>query len=162
MKPIVLVGFMGSGKSAVARELGPKLQRSVVDLDADVERKAGMKISEIFETHGEESFRKIESEELAKAIAKGDVIIACGGGVVLARQNREALCESTVIYLRAKPETLVARVGDTNHRPLFKAHAINELLEEREHLYAEVADVIVDTDELSPVEVADRIAREAT
>src|SRR5262245_1009332 len=118
---IVLVGLMGSGKSTVARALAQRLHRPVVDSDAEIEAKTGRTVREIFATDGEAAFRALETESLQAALDSDEPsVIAAAGGVVLSATNRAALraADARVVWLRAEPELLVARVAGGDHRPL--------------------------------------------
>lgn len=145
---------MGSGKSSVARRLGPRLGRAVIDLDADIEHRAGRSIAEIFELEGEAAFRRVETAALAEALRSAtSAVIATGGGVVVTEANRAALAESgaAVVWLRARPATLAARTGADQRRPLLGEDPQARLAEldvERAPLYADVAQMVVDVDDL--------------
>ena len=117
---IVLVGFMGAGKSTVGRWLSRKLFWQLLDTDAMIEARAGMTISEIFAVRGEEAFRSTETEVLAGlARMRSPVIISTGGGMPLRAENRAALRSlGRVVYLRVKPETVCARLAGDTTRPL--------------------------------------------
>ena len=117
---VVLVGMMGTGKSAIAPLLGRHLGRPVVDLDERIEARTGTTIPELFEGAGEEAFRAAESAALAEVLAGAvPAVVAAGGGVVVAPANRALLARrAQVVWLRARPETLAARVGGAEGRPL--------------------------------------------
>jgi shikimate kinase len=161
MKNIVLTGFMGTGKTAVSRELARLTGFAQVDVDSEVEKAAGMTISEIFARFGEPRFRDMETEEVKKAAAGRNVIISTGGGVVMRQDNMDALrTTGVVVCLRATPETILKRTGKDSSRPLLQVEdplgKINELLALRRPYY-EKADIMVDTDGKSPPEVAEEI-----
>jgi len=167
---LLLVGMMGSGKSTVARLVAGRLGRPHVDTDEEVERVAGMSVSEIFSTRGEAAFRAEEARALATVLA-GAVpsVISVGGGIVLHPEPRAALRRGgTVVWLRARPETLARRVGRHAQRPLLvgaaggPAAALARIDAERRALYEEVADVVIDVDDLAPGAVADRVLELAT
>jgi shikimate kinase len=152
-KNIVLIGFMGSGKSMIARELGRRLQREVVATDRLVEAKAGKTIGETFESKGEAHFRKLESGIIKEAALRRGVIIDCGGGVVCVKENLKFLKASGIVfYLKASPEVLYERIKDEKHRPLLNTPdplgRIKELLNQRLPLYNQ-ADHIIDANDAS-------------
>lgn len=152
---------MGTGKSAVARELGRRLRRPVVEMDAEIERREGMAISRIFADKGEEYFRAQErklAEELSHTSGR---VIACGGGVALDPKNLEALSRHGVLFLlTATPEEILRRLEGQTHRPLLEGadrrRRIEELLTAREPYYRRVKER-VETTGLTPGRVADRI-----
>ncbi len=160
---IWLVGMMGAGKSAVGALLAERLGRGFVDTDALIERTAGIRIAELFRREGEAAFRKREREAIEK-VAGGALVVALGGGAIAQPGVRERIAESgTVVYLRARPETLLGRVGEALDRPLLQGlsredrlRRIAELLAERRPNY-EQASIVVDTDGLAPGEVANAI-----
>lgn len=159
---IYLIGFMGVGKSAVARELKQKLSLPLIEMDQEIENRQGLKISEIFAQHGEAFFRDLESN-LIREIADGDgAIVSCGGGAVLRKENVEAMQQSgMVILLTAKPETVLERVKAFSHRPLLKGRmhvdGIRELMEQRKPAYETACQYSVTTDGKHPVEIAEEI-----
>ena len=159
---LVLVGMMGSGKTTVGRALAGRLGWAFVDSDALVESSTGSTVAELFASGGEEAFRAEESRVLAEVLATtAPVVVATGGGAVLAEGNRTLLAESAVvIWLRAEPSTLAARVGRGKGRPLLAGDpeaTLADLDELRRPIYEEVAQVVVDVDDLEPAMVADRI-----
>lgn len=144
---IFLVGPMGSGKSTIGRCVAKALTKPFVDLDEEIERRTGADIDWIFEKEGESGFRKRESEILAELASQNDIVLATGGGVVLAPENRKRLMrEGTVVYLNVSPDLLYRRLRHDTKRPLLqvgdKQLAIASILEEREPLYREVADLV--------------------
>ena len=169
---VLLVGMMGAGKTTVGRLLARQLGWRYVDSDDEVEAATGRSVKELFEAGGEQAFRPLESEVLAAAL-EGDrpAVVSVAGGAVLDPVNRELLRSAgTVVWLRATPETLLEHVrSDTSasaarptadHRPLLDrdpAGTIARLERERRPLYAEVAELVVDVDELGPEAVADRV-----
>jgi shikimate kinase len=162
---VVLVGMMGVGKTTVARVLGDRLGRGVLDSDAMIEQRTGRTVREIFATDGEPAFRALETEALVEALASPvPTIIAAAGGVVLSRANRAVLKESgaKVVWLCADPATLVERVKLAGHRPLLDddpAGTLQRMFREREGLYREVADAIVLVDHRSAGEVVEAVLR---
>ena len=158
---ITLTGFMGSGKTTVGKVLADFLGCPFMDLDDLVVKKAGKSIPDIFAQDGEPAFRELEAQVLRKTVAKyaeSAAVLALGGGAVLAPASAALLHEKTVcIYLRATLDTLLARLeGETAGRPLADA-SLADRLASREPIYEETAHVIIDTDGLSPDEVADEI-----
>jgi shikimate kinase len=163
---IWLVGMMGAGKSAVGARLAERLGLRFVDTDAEIEREAGASVAELFEREGEEGFRARERAAVA-AVAGQRAVVALGGGAVAQPGARERLAAcGTLVWLRARPETLAARVCEqAEERPLLKGLAPSErrerlakLLTEREPHYA-AATVVVDTDAPSADAIADQLAR---
>ena len=158
---ITLTGFMGSGKTTVGKVLADFLGCPFMDLDDLVVKKAGKSIPDIFAQDGEPAFRLLEAQVLRKTVekyAESTAVLALGGGAVLAPASAALLHEKTVcIYLRATLDTLLARLeGETAGRPLADA-SLADRLASREPIYEETAHVIIDTDGLSPDEVADEI-----
>lgn len=158
--------MMGSGKSEVGRKLALVLGRRFVDCDELVAADAGRSIPDIFEAEGEAGFRRRESETLAAVLTGVEAaVIATGGGVVTVAANRALLAGAAVFWLRARPEVLAARVGDGSGRPLLASggggalERMRQLIAEREPWYREVADVIVDVDDLSTSQTATAVAR---
>lgn len=158
---VVLIGMMGSGKSSVGRLLADWLGVRLNDIDATIEYEAGRGIPKIFEEWGEGRFRELERETIARAVLDRPCVIATGGGAFADPVNREALKSGgVVIYLRASPERLVARVRHASKRPLLlnadPMARIRELLAQREPCYLQ-ADHVIDTDDLRGDEVVAKI-----
>jgi shikimate kinase len=159
---VVLVGMMGAGKTTVGRELASRLGWRFLDSDAMVEASTGSTVSELLTSKGEAAFRTEESRVLAEALTEdGPAVVSAAGGTVLSPANRELLATaSAVVWLRADPATLAARVGSGAGRPLLDGDPAAKLIEldaVRRPLYAEVADVIIDVDSLDPATVVDKI-----
>ena len=154
----VLLGFMGSGKTTIAR----KLDSDFVDMDALLEDRLGMPIARFFEEKGEVAFRQLEEEVLADLL-KTDKVISTGGGVVISPRNRALLKQNPDnIYLKADFETLYQRISaDTvNQRPLFlnnSKEALEIIFNERQAWYEEVASRVVDVSKLSPEEIIEEL-----
>ncbi|HAG05177.1 MAG TPA: shikimate kinase [Lachnospiraceae bacterium] len=151
-KNIVLIGFMGSGKSTVGRRLSMLLKRELIDTDDFIEKREGMKISEIFEEKGEPYFRQIESELCKRFNAPASKIIATGGGVIRNDENMRALKEGgCVVYLCATPEAILKNLQYDNTRPLLagenKQERVRELMEQRRPFYEKYADITIDVSE---------------
>ena len=154
----VLLGFMGAGKSTIARGLDPDF----VDMDVMLEERLGMPIARFFAEKGEAAFRQIEEEVLADLL-KTDQVISTGGGIVISPRNRDLLKEnSDNIYLKADFETLYQRISvdKDNQRPLFLNNSKEDLaaiFDERQAWYEEVANKIVDVSSLSPEEIIEEL-----
>jgi shikimate kinase len=153
---VVLIGLMGVGKSTVGRRLAKELERPFADVDELVELAAGRAIPAIFRVDGEEAFRRLETEVLADLVDRADpLVVAAGGGAVSRPENRALLPgRATVVWLRASAAFLTRRT-DPAHRPLLAvdpAGTLARLQAEREPLYAEVADVVVDVEPFHSVD----------
>ena len=163
-RTIWLVGMMGAGKSSVAAELGKRLGLPVFDTDALVEAEAGMRIPEIFAREGEGGFRARERRAIAGLAGRAAVVALGGGAIAQPGVAEELATGGTIVYLRARPETLAERVGCAAGRPLLagldaprRSAKLAELLADRRRSY-ERADRVVDTDDRSVREVADAVA----
>ena len=159
---IFLIGLMGAGKTSVGRLLARRLNKTFYDCDHEVERATGVRIPVIFEIEGEAGFRARESRMLAELAHSTDVVLATGGGAVLAAENRKVLAEhGTVVYLRASPHELWQRTRHDRNRPLLQTAnplaKLTELYGQRDPLYREIADVIVDTGNQSVSSLAHRL-----
>ena len=151
---IVLIGFMGAGKTTVGRLVARELGREFVDTDTLVERMARLQIAEIFQREGEEGFRRREVVAIDRAIAVPSRVVAVGGGAVLSADNRTALKQAgLLVYLRATPETLAGRLTGVTDRPLLntgdRVGRIRDLLVARGPIYETAGDVAIDTDRLN-------------
>lgn len=161
---VALVGLSGSGKSTVAPLLATRLGGLVVvDLDREVEARRGCTVAEVFEQHGEATFRSEEAAALEAALAGPGAVIATGGGIVLDARNRAALrAQATTVWLRGDPGELGARLVDSSEaRPLLDGDpvfALTRLAEERDALYADVAHEVVDVGGADPLTVAAEIS----
>lgn len=160
---LFLVGPMGAGKSTLGSLLAERLGMRFTDLDAAIERAAGMSVARIFATEGEAGFRLRETRALAAASAGDGLVLACGGGVVLAAGNREMLRErGFVIWLDAGVDLQLARLADDGTRPLLAAADRRERLEslarQRDPLYREVADLRLACTAASPAVAAVELA----
>lgn len=147
---IYLIGMPGSGKSTIGRSLAKYLQLSFVDADSALTVRTGVAIATIFELEGEAGFRLREAASLAELSTRSGILVATGGGVILRADNREKLRSTgVVIYLRAKIDDLWARTRNDNKRPLLRAEnpraILAAMLDTRESLYTEIADLIVET-----------------
>ena len=149
-KNIVLVGFMGSGKSLTSNKLARALNREIFSTDKLIEQREGRAIADIFRDSGEAYFRKVEKEVVEEISNQTDIILDCGGGVVLDPENMANLKKNgLVIYLSAPPERIYNNIKGQKHRPLLNVEdpqlKISELLASRETYYQK-ADVIIDAD----------------
>lgn len=147
---IVLIGFMGVGKTPIGLKLADKLKRKFVDTDKEIEASLGLKISEIFATHGEKYFRAKESEVIKRIAQEEGLVISTGGGAVLDPGNIEALKKNGMIFcLTASPEAIYERVKNDTDRPLLSGEEmfekIKRILKEREGKYL-CADYYIDTE----------------
>ncbi|MCX2831833.1 shikimate kinase [Microbulbifer thermotolerans] len=160
---IFLVGPMGAGKSTIGKLLALQLGLPFADTDKVLEDRTGADIPWIFDVEGEAGFRRRESEVL-EDLCRGPVqVIATGGGIVLAEQNRRQLKKlGLVVYLQASADQLLERTAKNSNRPLLRVAdpraRIIELLEQRDPLYREVADLICDTDDCTPKQAALMVA----
>ena len=160
-KNIVLVGFMGAGKTAVSQRLAEILKRPRISTDEAIEQKENRSIVEIFKNSGEEYFRRLEKEIVEELAHKKNLIIDCGGGVALQQENIDRLKKSGILfYLSARPEVIYQRTKDQLQRPLLNIpHSqikIRELLEQRKSYY-EQAHFTIDTNRQSDDQTAQKI-----
>jgi len=165
---IALIGFMGTGKTAVGRVLADKLGKEFIEMDSLVEQKAGKIIPQIFRQEGEIAFREFEIEVTKEVAGKKNTVIACGGGVVLNKINIDRLKEECIIvYLTASPAVILKRTStDTNERPLLmtsdKIQQIRELLKFRQPFYERAADIKIHTSKLNIGSVVEQIIKRLT
>ena len=151
MKHIFLTGFMGTGKSTVARCIHEQYGMEVMEMDEMIAEKEGMSIPDIFSHYGEDYFREAETNLLISLQEKQGCVVSCGGGAILRRQNVEIMKRSGhIVLLTAKPETILARVKDDRNRPLLQdkktVAEIREMMDARYDKYVEAADVVIKTD----------------
>ena len=150
-KNIFLIGLMGTGKTTVGRQLSRKLNMDFYDSDRVIEQRTGADIPLIFEKEGEEGFRKREAEVIDELTQKENIILATGGGSILLAENRAHLINrGMVFYLKSNLKTLIERTSKDKNRPLLQAEEpietiLQRLLDQREPLYLETADHIIDT-----------------
>jgi len=162
-RKIFLIGMMGAGKSVTGRSLAGLIQSAFIDLDRNVEARAGLSIAEIFKKHGEAQFREMESRELqALAELPGIMVVATGGGLVLRPKNTHWMKDhGTVVYLEGSPEVLWQRVKGNRKRPLLSSEdpkaVLEKLCRERQTLYEEAASLRVKTDGRTAEDVAQEI-----
>lgn len=150
MSNIVLIGFMGSGKSSVARALSGVLDKKVIDMDYEIEREEGRSIVDIFSEEGEVYFRDLETDYLKRMKGKNNKILSTGGGIILREKNIELLNHiGTVIFLQADLTHIYNNVKNSTNRPLLEVEdvmgEIQDRLEEREPYYLHAANVIIQT-----------------
>ena len=151
MKNLYLIGFMGAGKSTIARALAKKCPSKRIEMDQLIEEHQGMAITDIFAAHGENYFRDLETELLRSFSESTGYVVSCGGGSVLRDENAALMKENgCIVFLRATPETIYERVKDSTNRPILNGNMnveyIRELMEKRRPRYEAVADICVDTD----------------
>jgi len=161
---IFLIGPMGSGKTAVGRQIARLLSFPFVDSDREIETRTGADIPLIFEREGETGFRKREREAIAELTARSGVVLATGGGAVLDAENRRLLAErGWVVYLETSVAQQAERAGRSSHRPLLTGadprRRLEELMRIREPLYREIADFIATTTRRRVNPVAERIVQ---
>jgi shikimate kinase len=165
---LYLVGPMGTGKTAVGKHLGRLLGVPFIDSDAEIERVAGVDIPYIFDEEGEEGFRRRERQALAELCEREPIVLATGGGAILAPENRQVLAQTgTVVFLQTSIQHQLQRVGTGRGRPLLKSDPGEGLRQRLEHLrsvrdplYREIADLTLTTDSRRVSRVADLILRE--
>lgn len=161
---IVLIGFMGSGKSTISRALSKVFAMEVIEMDQVIAEREGMSISEIFEVHGEEYFRNLETELLRELQNRKGVVISCGGGVPMRDENVvEMKKNGKVVLLTASAETILDRVKNNHDRPLLENNKtvtfISDLMTKRRDKYEAAADIIIQTDGKSEFEICEEIIR---
>ncbi len=150
MRNIFFVGLMGAGKTTVGKHLAKSLEMDFYDTDFEIEKRSGVRVSTIFEMEGESGFRKREAAMIDELTQKQNIVLATGGGAVISPENRQLLASrGMVIYLRANVHDLLMRTRFDRNRPLLQntnAQAkLEQLFQERDPLYREVAHLIVDT-----------------
>ena len=160
-RSVVLVGMMGAGKSSIGRRLANRLSIPFVDADAEIEKAAGMAISDIFTEHGESYFRAGEARVIARLLDGGPQVLATGGGAFMNADTRAAIHTKGVsVWLRATAEVLLRRIKRRSDRPLLKtgdpAETLKRLIEERYPVYAE-ADIIVESRDVAHDAIVDEI-----
>lgn len=162
MKNIILIGFMGSGKSSVSNHLSYLLKLNEIDTDKYIETQEKMSIPEIFSQKGEEYFRDLETKLLTDLQNKNSLIISCGGGMPLREENQKLLKTlGTVFLLTASPKTTFNRVKNNNNRPLLNNNMnleyITKMIESRKDKYLKTADFVIDTDNKTISEICNEI-----
>lgn len=157
MKTICLTGMMGSGKTTVAEAFAAEKKLKIIDIDSIIEEKENKKISEIFETKGEDYFRKVEQDAIFSNFQPEDAIISLGGGAFENTETRTFLLKnSKVIYLKTSPETILERIKNDNSRPLLcgkmNIESIKQILEKRESHYLSAHKTVL-TDNKTPQQI---------
>ena len=158
----MLIGFMGAGKTTVSRELSKMTGRKELDMDAYIVEKEGMAITDIFAQFGEEYFRTKETASLIEIMKMDELIVSCGGGVVVKDENVSYMKDGGVIVLlTATPQTILERVKESTDRPILNGNMdvefIEQLMNKRKDRYLSVADVIVETDNKAVKEICAEI-----
>lgn len=164
---IVLIGFMGAGKSTVSEYLSTLFAMKYVEMDQVITKREQMSIPDIFETYGEEYFRNRETELLIELQSERNVVISCGGGAAMRERNvAEMKKNGRVVLLTASPEVIYGRVKDTEDRPVLKGRknveGISELMEQRRGKYEAAADIVIRTDRKSVLEICEELIERLT
>lgn len=159
---IFLIGFMGAGKSTIARILQRELGFPLVEMDERIVQEQGMSINDIFAQYGEAHFREIESQLVVDLGKQEPSIVSCGGGVVVRPENTQNMKKSgRIVLLKASPETIFERVKNSTDRPILNGHMnveyIAELMEKRRALYEEAADITIQTDGKTREQICEEI-----
>lgn len=159
---IFLIGFMGAGKSTIARTLQRELGFPLVEMDERIVQEQGMSINDIFAQYGEAHFRDIESQLVVDLGKQEPSIVSCGGGVVVRPENTQNMKKSgRIVLLKASPETIFERVKNSTDRPILNGHMnveyIAELMEKRRALYEEAADITIQTDGKTREQICEEI-----
>jgi shikimate kinase len=160
---IILIGMMGSGKTTVGRYLHKEFpDYQLIDLDSEIEREQKQKISEIFSTKGEDFFRGLEQVALKTVLSKEKQIISAGGGIITNESNRSLIKEKAfAVYLKTTPQVIFERIKHSKNRPLLNTpnpqETIKTLLDQRSGLYEACADLVIDTNHLTPEAIALKI-----
>lgn len=159
---IFLIGFMGTGKSTIAKELSTRLGVKRLEMDQMIVEEQGMPISDIFEKYGEDHFRDIETRTLVDLKSKEPAIVSCGGGIVVRSENIDHMKASgKVVLLAAEPQTIYERVKDSTDRPILNGNMnveyIRELMEKRREKYQAAADIVIATDGKSVQAICEEI-----
>ena len=155
---LFFIGFMGVGKSTIARMVAKEINARLIEMDETIEAEEGSSINEIFAAKGEEYFRDLETALIERISEQEGMVVSCGGGAVLRPQNLELMKKSgKIIYLSATPETIFRRVRYSNNRPLLRDNMnveyITQLMERRIGIYEQAADVIIVTDDKNKPEI---------
>ncbi len=156
---------MGAGKTTIGRQLAKKLSVDFFDSDHEIEKRTGVKISLIFEIEGEEGFRRRETQVLRELSLMNNIVLSTGGGAVTQADNRKVLkSNGYIIYLKSSPEMLFKRTADDKRRPLLQGddrlEQIRKILIEREPVYIEMADEIIDSERMSIKQIIQKILKQ--
>lgn len=159
---IVLIGFMGAGKTTISDYMSTMFDMRLVEMDQEISERQEMSIPDIFATYGEEYFRNLETELLKELQTGKNCIISCGGGVALREENVvEMKKNGRVVLLTASPETIYERVKDSNDRPLLEGNNnvefIADLMEKRREKYEAAADVVIQTDNKTILQICEEL-----
>lgn len=159
---ILLIGFMGAGKSTISEFLKTAFAMEVIEMDQIIAEREGMSISDIFEVYGEQYFRDLETNLLIEMQSRTNVVISCGGGTPMRECNVvEMKKNGRVVLLTAKPETILDRVKDSHDRPLIENNKtvpfIAELMEKRREKYEAAADIVIETDGKSELQICEEL-----
>ncbi|EHO84540.1 shikimate kinase [Eubacterium infirmum F0142] len=162
MNNLYIIGFMGSGKTSLASELDKISENKKINVDALIEKKLGMSISEIFAIHGEAFFRKHEHELLSEISKHDNQIVDCGGGLPLTPENRKLIKTSgRCIYLKVSPNAVLQRLKSDESRPLLEnkksIKEISLMLDKRVPFYESIADISIETDNFTTKEIAEKL-----
>ena len=159
---IVLIGFMGAGKSTISDYLSTMFDMRLVEMDQEISEREQMSIPDIFATYGEEYFRNLETKLLKELQTGKNCVISCGGGVALRAENVvEMKKNGRVVLLTASPETIYERVKDSDDRPVLKGRknvkGISELMEQRREKYEAAADIVINTDDKTVLQICEEL-----
>ena len=163
-KNLFFIGFMGCGKSTMARLLADGFPMELIEMDETIEKEENRSINEIFATDGEQHFRDLESALVARIADKGNAIVSCGGGAILREENVANMKKNgKIVYFSATPETIYERVRYSTNRPLLNGNMnveyIGELMSKRVDKYEKAADVILNVDGKSKEEILEEIKK---
>ena len=163
MNPIVLIGFMGAGKTTVGKKLASKLGKSMIDMDDQLVKRLGCPIDSYFATFGESAFRLHEAT-LLKEVLQKDAIIATGGGAILSKENQLLLKDQCTVYLKAEADILIERIRQDkkNIRPLALKNndlELKKMIVERGNLYEQLATITIDTSQKIPEKIITEIIK---
>lgn len=161
-KNMFLIGFMGCGKSTMARLLAKELHMELVEMDETIEKEENRSINEIFATDGEGYFRDLETQLITRISNKGGMVVSCGGGAILRQENVDIMKKNgCVVYLAATPETIYSRVKNSTNRPLLNGNMnveyISELMAKRVDKYEAAADYKIVVDGKGKLEVLEEL-----
>ena len=164
---IILIGFMGAGKTTISDYLSTMFAMNIVEMDQVIEEREEMSIQDIFATYGEEYFRELETNLLIEMQSRKNTVISCGGGVAMRERNvAEMKKNGRVVLLPASPETIYERVKDSNNRPVLNGRknvqGISELMEQRREKYEAAADIVVNTDGKTVLQVCEEMIQKLT